>query len=95
MKLLAKAAHLPITVCRTDEWAAYGRHFPLQYRHIVGKDSTWKIERKNLNFRAHLKRLSRRTICFSKNERIHGNVIGMYINRHYFKHGKFAAAVAA
>ncbi|MDR1582354.1 MAG: IS1 family transposase, partial [Prevotellaceae bacterium] len=39
---------------------------------------TWKIERKNLNFRTHLKRLNRKTVCFSKNEQIHDNVIGMY-----------------
>ncbi|MDR2064730.1 MAG: IS1 family transposase, partial [Prevotellaceae bacterium] len=42
---------------------------------------TWKIERKNLNFRTHLKRLNRKTICFSKNEQIHDNIIGMYIEK--------------
>jgi len=45
--------------------------------HRIGKDRTWKIERKNLNFRIHIKRLNRKTICFSKNELIHDNVIGM------------------
>ncbi|MGX9727383.1 MAG: IS1 family transposase [Candidatus Electronema sp. VV] len=38
-------------------------------------------ERRNLNFRTHIKRLNRRTICFSKNEKIYDNVIGMYIDR--------------
>jgi len=47
-------------------------------RHEAGKKNTWKIERKNLNFRTHLKRLARRTICFSKSETVHDNVIGMY-----------------
>jgi insertion element IS1 protein InsB len=61
----------------------------------VGKDQTWKIERKNLNFRTHIKRLSRRTICFSKNKQIHDNVIGMYINKHYFKTGTYGDSVAA
>ncbi|MGX9726453.1 MAG: IS1 family transposase [Candidatus Electronema sp. VV] len=28
------------------------------------------MERRNLNFRTHIKRLNRRTICFSKNEKI-------------------------
>lgn len=90
--LVAKVARFPIKVCHTDDWGAYGRCLPLEYRQIVGKDNTWKIERKNLNFRTHLKRLSRRTICFSKNEDIHDKVIGMYINRYYFQHGRFGEA---
>ena len=31
----------------------------------------------------------------TKNEEIHDKAIGMYINRYYFKHGKFGAATAA
>ena len=93
--LVEKVSHLPIEICHTDDWAAYERCLPQQYRQITGKDNTWRIERKNLNFRIHLKRLSRKTICFSKNEEIHDKVIGMYINRYYFKHGKFGAAAAA
>jgi len=73
----------------TDNWAAYSKYIP-EHMHQIGKDNTWKIERKNLNFRTHLKRLARKTICFSKNEIIHDNVIGMYIERYYFKHGVFA-----
>jgi len=61
-----------------------------KYFHVIGKDNTWKIERKNLNFRTHLKRLSRKTICFSKDEVIHDNVIGMYIEKYYYKTGNFA-----
>jgi insertion element IS1 protein InsB len=94
-QLVQKVAHLPIRICHSDAWAAYEKHLPKAYIHIVGKDNTWKIERKNLNFRTHLKRLSRKTICFSKNEEIHDNVIGMYINKYYFKHGKYANAFAA
>jgi insertion element IS1 protein InsB len=81
---------LPITVCYTDDWAAYAKLFPANWRHETGKDQTWKIERKNLNFRTHIKRLQRKTICFSKNEQIHDNVIGLYIERYYYKHGVFA-----
>jgi hypothetical protein len=29
--------------------------------------------------------LNRKTICFSKNEQIHDNVIGMYIEKYYYK----------
>ena len=91
-KFLAKVAHLPLFICHTEKLGAYQRLFPKEYLHLIGKDNTWKIERKNLNFRTHLKRLSRRTICFSKNEMIHDNVIGMYIERYYFKSGQFAHA---
>lgn len=94
-QLLKKVAHIPIRICHTDDWGAYSRLFPSEYIHRIGKDNTWKIERKNLNFRTHLKRLSRRTICFSKNETIHDNVIGMYIEKYYFKHGQFADAFRA
>jgi insertion element IS1 protein InsB len=90
--LLARVGGLPIRVCCTDGLGAYHRCLPEEYVHIVGKDKTWKIERKNLNFRTHLKRLNRRTICFSKKEEIHDNVIGMYIEKYYFKTGKFSEA---
>lgn len=89
-KLLDKVAHLPIHICYTDNWGAYSRKFPAEFLHAVGKDQTWKIERKNLNFRTHLKRLNRRTICFSKNEQIHDNVIGMYIEKYYYETGLFS-----
>ena len=88
--LLDKVNHLPISICCTDDWGAYKRCFPVEYTHLIGKDKTWKIERKNLNFRTHIKRLSRKTICFSKDEQIHDNVIGMYIERYYFKKGRYA-----
>ena len=51
--------------------------------------NTWKIERKNLNFRTHIKRLNRKTICFSKSEQIHDNVIGTYIETFYYKTGTY------
>ena len=79
----------PIKRYYTDDWGAYSKYIP-ENMHRTGKDNTWKIERKNLNFRTHLKRLSRRTICFSKDEQIHDNVIGMYIERYYFRCGLFA-----
>ena len=91
--LLDRVVHLPIRVCYTDNWQAYSKLLPERYFHIIGKDKTWKIERKNLNFRTHLKRLSRRTICFSKDETIHDNVIGMYIEKYYFKTGRFTDAL--
>jgi insertion element IS1 protein InsB len=50
----------------------------------VGKDQTQKIESKHIRLRTRLKRLVRRTICFSKSERMHDLVIGLFINRYEF-----------
>jgi len=91
-ELMKKVSHLPLNVCYTDDWGAYHRLIPSEYSHVTGKAHTWKIERKNLNFRTHIKRLNRKTVCFSKNEEIHDKVIGMYIERNYFKKGTFAKA---
>jgi len=33
--------------------------------------------------------LTRKTICFSKSETVHDNVIGMYIERYYYRTGKY------
>jgi IS1 family transposase len=56
----------------------------LLYPHRVGKDQTQKIESKHINLRTRIKRLVRRTICFSKTERMHDLVIGLFINRYEF-----------
>ncbi|MBD2367916.1 transposase, partial [Leptolyngbya sp. FACHB-161] len=42
------------------------------------------IERKHLTLRTRIKRLARKTICFSKTEKMHDTVIGLFINRHEF-----------
>ena len=77
----------PIAVYHTDDWGSYARYIPAGM-HRVGKNNTWKIERKNLNFRTHLKRLSR-NLLFEKSEQIHDNVIGMYIENFYYKNGTY------
>ena len=64
----------------TDDWGAYERNID-QEKHTVGKRNTQKIERKNLNLRTWIKRLARKTICFSKLEKIHDIVIGLLINK--------------
>ncbi len=87
--LLKQIQDIPISKYYTDDWGAYSRLLPTQ-QHVIGKDNTWKIERKNLNFRTHIKRLNRRTICYSKNEQVHDNVIGMYIERYYYKTGTYS-----
>jgi len=64
----------------TDDWGSYTRHLAPE-KHEIGKANTQKIERKNLNFRTWIKRLARKTICFSKLEKMHDIVIGLLINK--------------
>ena len=49
----------------TDYWGAYTRHLDPNV-HSPGKRNTQKIERKPLTLRIRIKRLVRKTICFSK-----------------------------
>jgi insertion element IS1 protein InsB len=72
-----------ITQFYTDDWGAYERHLTPEEQ-IVGKRNTQKIERKHLTLRTRIKRLARKTICFSKIERMHDIVIGLFINRYEF-----------
>jgi insertion element IS1 protein InsB len=72
-----------ITRFYTDGWGAYGRHVDPQ-THEVGKQHTQKIESKHINLRTRIKRVVRRTICFSKTTAMHDLVIGLFINRYEF-----------
>ena len=82
-QLVAKLAIFPIAAYYTDNWQSYAKYIPA-HQHVVGKQYTLKIERCNLTLRTHVKRLHRKTICFSKNEAIHDHVIGMYIEHYYY-----------
>ena len=64
----------------TDDWGAYSRYLDVS-KHQIGKNNTQKIERKNLTLRTRIKRLNRRTICFSKSTFMHDTVIGLLINQ--------------
>jgi insertion element IS1 protein InsB len=64
----------------SDGWGAYERHIDPVF-HTVGKRYTQKIERKHLTLRTRIKRLARKTICFSKSIVMHDVVIGLFINR--------------
>ena len=67
----------------TDGWGAYERHLPVE-SHEIGKRKTQRIEQKHLRLRTRIKRLVRKTICFSKTEEMHDIVIGLFINRYEF-----------
>jgi insertion element IS1 protein InsB len=67
----------------TDGWGAYRRHLD-PAEHEVGKRFTQQLERKHLTLRTRIKRLVRKTICFSKTIEMHDTVIGLFINRYEF-----------
>ncbi|NJP10099.1 MAG: IS1 family transposase, partial [Leptolyngbyaceae cyanobacterium RU_5_1] len=54
----------------TDGWGAYERHLEPAL-HTVGKCNTQRIERKHLTLRTRIKRLVRKTSCFSKSILMH------------------------
>jgi len=67
----------------TDGRGAYERHIDPEQHH-VGKEHTQKIESKHINVRTRIKRLVRRTMCFSKTTTMHDLAIGLFINRDEF-----------
>ncbi len=67
----------------TDNWGTYKRYLD-SANHEISKKNTQKIERKHLTLRTRIKRLARKTICFSKSEKMHDILIGMFINRYEF-----------
>jgi len=72
-----------ITRYYTDYWGAYTRHLEAD-EHQPGKHNTQQIERKHLTLRIRIKRLVRKTICFSRSIQMHNIVLGLFINRYEF-----------
>jgi insertion element IS1 protein InsB len=83
LKLKALLEPFGITKYYTDYWGAYTRHIEAD-QHQPGKRNTQQIERKHLTLRTRIKRLTRRTICFSKSMQMHDIVIGLFVNRYEF-----------
>jgi insertion element IS1 protein InsB len=83
--LQLKALLKPFGIRRfyTDGWGVYPRHLDPKL-HVVGKRRTQQLERKHLTLRTRIKRLVRKTICFSKSVQLHETVIGLFINRFEF-----------
>jgi insertion element IS1 protein InsB len=77
-KLFKKLDHLTIKHYYTDDWKCYKKYIPAE-KYTISKAKTQKIERQNLNFRTHIKRLARKTICFSKKDDMHLGFIKAYI----------------
>lgn len=85
-QLLALLTQAGISVSRwfTDYWWAYYDELPAEI-HQAGKDQMQSIERKHLDLRTRIKRLARRTICFSKSVLMHDTVVGLLINHLFFR----------
>ena len=82
-RLLVLLSRFNIAYYMTDAWPVYGTLLPSD-SHVISKKYTQRIERHNLNLRIHLKRLARRTVCFSKSEEMHDKIIGWYLTiTHY------------
>ncbi|AUL84111.1 IS1 family transposase [Escherichia coli] len=82
-ELLALLTPFNIGMLTSDDWGSYGREVP-KNKHLTGKIFTQRIERNNLTLRTRIKRLARKTICFSRSVEIHEKVIGAFIEKHMF-----------
>ena len=82
-ELLALLKPFHIGKVYADGNFAYSDNIPMD-KLIVGKKNTQKIERNHLTLRTRIKRLCRKTICFSKRADIHKAVIGTFINIFFF-----------
>ena len=71
--------NLNISYVYTDNNFSYHEVIPRNILRI-GKRNTQKIERKHLTFRSRLKRLARKTICYSKSFEMHTILFGLLIN---------------
>lgn len=83
LQLKALLEPFGITRYDTDDWGAYTRHLNPD-EHNQGKRNTQQIERKHLTLRTRIKRLTRKTICFSRSIQMHDIVIGLFVNRYEF-----------
>jgi insertion element IS1 protein InsB len=74
LRLKALLEPFGLTRYYTDYWGAYTRHLDPD-EHCPGKRHTQKIERKHLTLRTRMKRLARKTLCFSKTTQMHDVVV--------------------
>src|ERR1041385_9565334 len=71
----------PLGICRvyTDGWGSYHRHVD-PHQHVVSTRMTKQRERNQLTLRTWVKRLVRKTLCFSRSIEMHESVIGLFVN---------------
>ena len=76
--LFVKLKALTVELFLTDDWEAFQSVLPKQ-RHLIGKQHTKAIEGVNTFFRTRVRRLARRTVCFSKKLIYHYSMIKIII----------------
>jgi insertion element IS1 protein InsB len=81
-KLIDRLLALNPKVIRTDKLTLYKQLIP-EKLHRCGANCINRIERKNLTIRTHLKRLSRRTICFSRSLQMLESCLRIYFWGNY------------
>ena len=79
-KLLDKLSVFKIKDYYTDNWKPYKKLLPSP-KHFIGKENNQSIERKHLTLRTRIKRLCRKTICYSKINEMHDAIISLFINK--------------
>ncbi|MDR0797348.1 MAG: IS1 family transposase [Nitrososphaerota archaeon] len=80
--------NVEITGIFSDDNFAYHDAIPPNIL-CMGKRNTQRIERKHLTFRTRLKRLARKTICYSKSLEMHTTLFELLINTLEFKRKLF------
>lgn len=84
LKKMLVNAGVSVALWITDQWIAYQDCLDDEER-IISKADLQSLERKHLTLRTRIKRLTRKTICFSKSEIMHKTIIGLFINYYFFK----------
>ena len=82
-ELLSLLEPFPIGTVYADNHYAYQDKLPPN-KLVSGKKNTQRIERNHLTLRTRIKRLCRKTICFSKSKDVHTAVVGTFINISFF-----------
>lgn len=72
-----------ITQFYTDGLKTYERQIQ-ESKRTVSKYKMQRIERKHLTLRTRIKRLQRKSICYSRSVQMHDIVIGLFINKYEF-----------
>lgn len=67
----------------TDHWGASARPLAPETQ-VPGKRNPQQIECKHLTLRPRIKRLARKTLCFSKSVEFHDIVSGLFVNHYEF-----------
>ena len=76
--LMLKLKNIEVDFFCTDDWEAFAALLPY-YKHLIGKCFTKAIEGVNTWFRTRVRRLVRRTVCFSKKLLNHYSMIKLVI----------------